>query len=371
MNATSPNRKSAIHGAAADQQPVSAARVVPRIELNDSAITLLPEPTTPCRVLLVDDDELVVRRISSLLQGAGYETHTARTGEEALRLLETTMCQIVLTDWRMPDMDGIALCRNLRRRQGSSYIYILMLTVRDGTNDLLAGLAAGADDYLVKGAPPDEILARLGVGRRITHLERSLRTSNLENQRISVTDALTGARNRRFLMKYLPRELARSKRYSHPLSIISCDLDNFKRINDGFGHTSGDEILQSFVTRAENCFRSGIDWIARSGGEEFVIVLPETNLKAAGRAAERLRETIAAHPISTSSGPLEVTVSMGVTALETSSDLESVSCAEFLRAADRRLYTSKSLGRNRATVAPIGCADTSFDVMPGGRRDTH
>ncbi len=351
-----------------ERQPVSDT---PRIGLNDSGIVLLPEPTTPCRVLVVDDDELVVRRISTLLQRSGYEIRTARTGEEALRILDATACQIVLTDWHMPDMDGLALCRNLRLRQSSSYIYILMLTVRDATSDILAGLAAGADDYVVKGATPEEILARLEVGRRITHLERSLRTSNQKNQRLSVTDALTGARNRRFLMKYLPRELARSQRYNHPIAVISCDLDNFKRINDSFGHTAGDEILQSFVTRANNCLRQGIDWIARSGGEEFVFVLPETDLKGASAAAMRLRKVLAAHPVSTSAGPLEVTASMGVTALETTHELATVSSAELLRVADRYLYSSKHLGRDRATAGPVGSANLPSEKLRGGRHDTH
>jgi two-component system cell cycle response regulator len=255
-------------------EPRNPTSAVPRIEMNDESIVLLADPSLPCRVLIVDDDPHVVLRISGLLKSEGYEVHSASTGEEALRLLDTTTCQIVLTDWHMPDMDGLALCRNLRLRQIDGYIYILMLTVRDSTSDILAGLAAGADDYVVKGATSAEILARLNVGRRSTNLERSLRRSNEENRRMSTTDALTGVHNRRFLMKYLPRELERSRRYNHPLAVIACDLDNFKRINDGFGHEAGDEILQAFATRADGCIRHGIDWVARSGGEEFVIVLP-------------------------------------------------------------------------------------------------
>jgi diguanylate cyclase (GGDEF)-like protein len=343
----------------------------PRIDLNDTGIVLLSEPVLPCRVLIVDDDPDVVVRISSLLKSAGYETHSASSGDEALRLLDTMACQIVLTDWHMPDMDGIALCRNLRLRQADGYIYVLMLTVRDSTADVLAGLAAGADDYVVKGATSAEILARLEVGRRTTHLERSLRKSNEENRRMSITDALTGVHNRRFLMRYLPRELERSRRYNHPLGVISCDLDNFKRINDGFGHEAGDEILQAFALRACGSVRQGIDWVARSGGEEFVIVLPETNLRGASRAADRLREVLAAQPISTSSGPMAVTVSMGVTALETAQELSAVSVPELLRAADRYLFTSKHLGRDRATVAAVGFAQTLSKEYSGDRRATH
>jgi len=351
--------------------PRKSTSPVPRIGIDDSNVILLADAPLRCRVLIVDDDPHVVLRIAALLNSEGFEVHSARTGEEALRLLDTTACQIVLTDWHMPDMDGLALCRNLRLRQIDGHIYILMLTVRDGTQDILSGLAAGADDYVVKGASSAEILARLNVGRRSTNLERSLRKSNEQNRLLSITDALTGVHNRRFLMKYLPRELERSRRYSHPLAVIACDLDNFKRINDCFGHEAGDEILQVFASRAEGCLRHGIDWVARSGGEEFVIVLPETNLQGASHVAQRLREVLAAHPISTSSGPLAVTVSMGVTALETAHELASVPAAALLRAADRYLFTSKNLGKDRATVAVVGCAGASSAADPWSKHATH
>jgi two-component system, cell cycle response regulator len=321
-------------------------------DLDDTSITLLSDPTQRCRVLLVDDDELVRMQLAALLQIAGYHVFTAASGEEALQVLDRTHCQIVLTDWQMPNMDGLALCRNLRLRDNTGYVYVLMLTVRGTRRDVLAGLSAGADDYVVKGAASEEILARLQVGRRITHLEYSLRKSNLENRRMSVTDPLTGARNRRFLMKYLPCELERSRRYKHPLAILSCDMDHFKRINDGFGHDAGDEVLQAFVSRASLCTRQAIDWIARAGGEEFVLVLPETSLMGGCRVAQRLRESLAADPIATCAGPLVVTTSIGIAALETAADLESTSASQLLATADRYLYESKKLGRDRATAAP-------------------
>jgi diguanylate cyclase (GGDEF)-like protein len=332
---------------------------------------LLADPAAPCRVLIVDDDPQVVMRISTLLAAKGYEIFAASSGEGALRVLDENVCQIVLTDWHMPDMDGLALCRNLRLRQIEGYIYILMLTVRDSPSDIVAGLAAGADDYVVKGATSAEILARLEVGRRTTHLERSLRKSNEENRRTSITDALTGVHNRRFLMKYLPRELERSRRYDHPLAVISCDLDNFKRFNDQFGHEAGDEILQAFAARALGTIREGIDWMARAGGEEFLIVLPETGLQGASRAAARLRGALAAHPISTTSGPMAVTVSMGVTALETATELGKVSVPELLRAVDRCLFASKQRGRDRATAATVGFAASLPRERPGGKHASH
>jgi diguanylate cyclase (GGDEF)-like protein len=336
----------------------------PTIDVGDSQIMRLLEPAAKCRVLIVDDDELVVKRLASLLELNGYEVHEARSGQQALRVLESTVCQIVLTDWHMPDLDGLALCTSLRQRKSDTYIFILMLTVRDGRDDILAGLSAGADDYVVKGATSDEILARVAVGRRITHLDRSLRTSNQENRRLSVTDALTGAHNRRFMTKYLPRELERSRQSSAPLAVVCCDIDHFKGVNDRFGHEAGDDVLQQFVTRAGSCIRQGTDWIARSGGEEFVVVLPGTNLEGASRVAELVRSSLVVQPISTSAGPVEITVSMGAAALESAQELSEVTVARLLHAADAGLYASKRAGRNRVTAVSVPLPTAGAESSP-------
>jgi two-component system cell cycle response regulator len=337
------------------------------IDTNDSQILLLTEPASLCRVLIVDDDELVLRRLSALVLLGGYETHTATSGAAALRILSETPCQIVLTDWHMPDMDGLTLCCQLRSRENDGYIYILLVTVRSARSDIIAGLAAGADDYVVKGATTEELLARIGVGRRITQLERSLRVSNRENRRISVTDALTGVRNRRFLMKYLPRELERARHCGKPLAVLSCDIDHFKQVNDNYGHEAGDEILQEFVKRAAGCIRQPTGWIARSGGEEFVLVLPQSNQNEASYTAARLREALAANPIPTSAGPLAITVSIGIAVLETEQELGAASVLGMLRAADRGLYASKRLGRDRATTMAVGNAELVSDVLAESR----
>jgi two-component system, cell cycle response regulator len=321
-------------------------------DINDTSTALKLPVATRCPVLIVDDDEFVISALATLLSRADYQVYTANSGGEALRILSMTPCRIVITDWQMPDMDGLALCRALRSRTNGSYIYILLLTVRKSKNDTLAGLAAGADDYIIKGAPSEEILARAEVGRRITRLEQSLRISNRENRRLSVTDSLTGVRNRRFLMKYLPREIERSRRHQHPLAVLSCDIDRFKRINDEFGHAAGDEVLSEFATRLRSSIRESIDWVARTGGEEFMVVLPETNLRGAACVAEKVRSALATRPIVTRTGTHAVTVSIGVTALETAVDFETVPLIELLRAADRCLYISKNLGRDRATAAP-------------------
>jgi two-component system, cell cycle response regulator len=154
------------------------------------------------------------------------------------------------------------------------------------------------------------------------------------------------------LMKYLPREIERARRYHHPTTILSCDIDHFKRINDGFGHDAGDEVLQSFVTRAGMGIRQAIDWIARSGGEEFVVVLPETPLAGGCHVAQRLLAMLADSPIPTSAGPLVVTMSIGIAALDAQTDLENASATKLLSTADHYLYESKKMGRNRTTAGP-------------------
>jgi two-component system, cell cycle response regulator len=316
-----------------------------------------------CRVLVVDDDELVRAQLSALLRMGGYDVLTAASGEEAVRCLETQGCQIVLTDWQMPDMDGLALCRQLRLKHAESYVYVLMLTVRSRKSDILAGLSAGVDDYVIKGASAEELLARLQVGRRITRLEQSLRKSTRENRRLAVTDALTGARNRRYLMEYLSRELERSRRYDRPLAVLACDIDAFKAVNDRLGHEAGDEVLHAFVNRAVSCLRSNSDWIARPGGDEFVVVLPETTLLAATSVADKLRVIFKEKPIVTFAGSVTPTVSVGVSALQTSHELATISVLELLRAADRGLYTAKNNGKDQTSAVSATAVDAVVSPM--------
>jgi diguanylate cyclase (GGDEF)-like protein len=338
------------------------------IDLHDTILTERMESARSCRVLVVDDDDLVRARLTALLRNADFDVESAGSGEDALRIMAQRQCQVLLTDWQMPDMDGLSLCRIVRNEHNESYVYVLMLTVRDSKEDVLTGLAAGADDYVVKSAPVEEILARLEVARRITHVEHSLRSSNRENRRLSVTDPLTGAHNLRFLMKNLPRELSRAQRYGHPLAVLSCDIDRFKQINDAFGHEVGNEVLRAFVARAESCIRSGSDWLARAGGDEFLIVLPETNAIGANRVAQKLHQVFARFPVSTQSGPVKFTASIGVTAVDPEHDLKDASKIEdILRAADRGLYASKKLGGNQATSSSIQIAKKPANRQPGGK----
>lgn len=319
-------------------------------DLDDTTTLALELDASPaCRVLVVDHDELARLQIATVLRAAGYETLLAAGGKEALRLLDQELCPIVITDWEMPDMDGIELCRNLRARSSTGYVYILLLTVRDSEQDVVRGLQAGADDYLVKGATTAEFLARISTGKRIVALERGLRSANRESRRLAITDALTGANNRRFLIKYLPREMTRSRRYGHALSLVMFDVDFFKAVNDTYGHDAGDDVLRQVVSRATSVLRGGSDWIARTGGEEFVALLPETALAGGVTVGEKIRRAISSTPLATRAGPIPVTVSVGVSSMEPGAPSDSLDADDLLQIADRALYASKQNGRNRTT----------------------
>jgi len=335
----------------------------------DAEIAMRLEPAWQCNVLVADDDEVSRTQLVSLLKLSGYEARGVCSGADALRAISDSPCQIVVMNWDMPDIDGPALCRHLRVLEARDGVYVLMLTGEADQSGILSGLEAGADDYLTRGAATEEVLARMGIARRITRLETALRRSDRENQLLAMVDSLTGARNRAYLMKHLPRELERSRRYGHPLAVLSCDIDGFNRINEGFGHDTGDEVLQTFVARCSASLREATDWIARTSGKGFVVVLPETNLGGARTVADKLRRALATQSIATRSGPLTITASIGVTAVETAEELARISIVDLLRTADRCLYVSKNLGSDRATAASTTQIGTLMHYALAGNRN--
>jgi two-component system cell cycle response regulator len=305
-----------------------------------------------CRVLVVDDDELVRARLAAVLQSSDFEVELAASGNDALRIMAATRCQILLTDWQMPEMDGLTLCRNVRDHQSEDYVYVLMHTVRDSQQDLLTGLAAGVDDYVVKGAPIEELLARLEVGRRVS--SRQSRTVATDTGSLGFIDPVTGAHNFSYLAKHLPLELARAKRYRHPLAILSCDVDGFTHINDRFGAEAGDELLRAFVVRAGNCIRPESDWLARVAADEFVLVLPETKVHGANNVAQKLRGAFSQCSVATSAGAVSFTVSIGMAAIDPKFKRDDKpELSDLLRAAERGLHASRKRGGDQVTAAAV------------------
>ncbi len=312
------------------------------------SVTPLTAESSPA-ILLAEDDPVTRMLMTRFLKKAGYEVDAVGDGAEALDKMTQRYYPILVTDWEMPGMDGVALCNAVRNMQLDGYVYALLLTARDAKEHIIAGLEAGADDYLVKPVHEPELIARLNAGRRILALEHSLRAANQRNRILSITDALTGAYNRRYLMEQLPREVERCRRYAYPLSVIMFDIDHFKRINDEKGHAAGDDVLQQFVSRVQRSIRSNSDWIARYGGEEFLMVLPETEFKSGMFVAEKIRALIDSAPFVTRAGDCPVTASFGVAATGPSGPDLLLRVEGLIKAADQCLYQSKQQGRDRTT----------------------
>lgn len=297
----------------------------------------------PFRVAVVDDDGAIRRLVRLFLKRAGYDVSEFATGTEARQALLTTDWDLAILDRRLPDMDGVELCQELKANPEFKTRYIIMLTGEDEQEDKVEGLDLGADDYMTKPFQYAELLARIRAGKRIVDLQKELVETNKRLERLSITDGLTRLYNHRYFQDELARAFEESQRYGRPLSLAIIDLDFFKKINDTYGHAVGDEVLKGVSHIFNESIRS-TDLVARYGGEEFTVMMPETELQDAVVFAEKIRGLVEATPISTQAGPLAVTVSIGTASVPHT----SVHAAkELIVAADKALYRAKSSGRNQ------------------------
>lgn len=298
------------------------------------------------RVLVVDDDPLSRRILEQALGSAGYDVDSAADGQEALTKVRNHRPDVVVTDWQMPRMDGLTLCRILKGSDETRFTHILMLSARGETEAKVTGLETGADDYLVKPVDPVELNARVRVGLRLQKALGELAAKNEILEKLALTDALTGLANRRAFLDALEAEVARVARHERPASLLFLDLDEFKRVNDAHGHAVGDEVLAGFSRVLNRGCRRG-DLAARIGGEEFAVLLPMTSRVAAALVAERIRRATEAFPLG-QSVDVALTVSIGVASTEDSP--KPLEAAVLLGRADEALYRAKAGGRNRVAA---------------------
>jgi two-component system, cell cycle response regulator len=302
------------------------------------------------KILVADDDSVSRLLMQRTLQKFGYEVLVAENGREAAEILsQSDGPRLALVDWMMPELDGPGLCREIRsRQQDNSYIYILLLTSKHDSLDVVAGLEAGADDYITKPCHPAELRARLHTGRRILALQTNLVEAREEMRYKATHDDLTKLWNRATILSLASTELSRSKREHRPISLLLCDVDHFKRINDNYGHLIGDTVLEEVGRRLGLVVR-GYDAVGRYGGEEFLVLLSNCAEDTLAKRAEDILSAIASYPVKASGSSIPVSISIGAVTCESWNCETSIE--QCLALADTALYQAKADGRNRTAFA--------------------
>ncbi|MBV8145193.1 MAG: diguanylate cyclase [Gammaproteobacteria bacterium] len=312
-------------------------------EETTATIAVMLRVVPPPKTLLVCQDLSLRRQLERRIAAALLECESSADEDEALARCAAEHRALIVTD-------SLELIRRLRARLTQRAPFVIYLAGLDEPAARAAGLAAGADECLGRRAAEQELDARLACARRIAELEAVLRVTLAENRKLSATDDLTRLASRRFFSKHFPREVERAARYGRALSLILCDIDLFKGINDSLGHAAGDQILRQFGARLQKQLRRGIDWVARIGGEEFAVVLPETGYEAALEVARKLRAAIAQTQFTSERKGIGVTASFGLCGLDRVPAGERRLAERVLKIADAALYRSKHSGRNRVTA---------------------
>lgn len=304
----------------------------------------------PTRILIAEDDVLHRRILEKFLPQWSFQVEVACDGESALRALTSENApQMALLDWMMPGLDGPAICRRIRAEIGRPYAYLILLTAKDQKEDLLEGLEAGADDYLIKPFDSQELHARLRAGSRILKLQQDLLSAQKDLRHQATHDPLTQTPNRRHILDFLAKELHLGSREESPTAVILADIDHFKNLNDTRGHLAGDAALREVAARLGETIRP-YDSVGRYGGEEFLIVAHNCEAESAVNLAERLRRTVGESPVELPDGEAQVTLSLGIAV---SPGLDLVPVESLVAAADAALYEAKRRGRNRVEISPL------------------
>lgn len=298
------------------------------------------------RILIAEDNRIQLRLLRGLLTGWGHEVVVATDGEQAWAALGgDNPPSLAILDWMMPAMDGLRICRELRKPSERAYTYILLLTAKDRKADLVEAMDAGADDYLTKPFDAQELKSRLLAGKRLLDLQEQLIAGNRKLLFQATHDNLTGLLNRGAILDVLLNEFARSRREKHSVGVLLADIDYFKKINDIYGHAMGDSVLRETAQTIRSTVRT-YDSVGRYGGEEFLIVLPGCDLKSSEGKAEQIRQAVSTNVIRTVEQGSLGTLSIGAISVRASIEYERV-----LNAVDAALYEAKRKGRNRVQTA--------------------
>jgi two-component system, cell cycle response regulator len=308
----------------------------------------MKKPGNGIQILVVDDSPVSRKVLEHALADEPYSLLLAASGKEALCLFQERRPAVVITDWMLPDSSGPELCERIRADAQNSYTYIILLTSMTEKDSVVKGLAAGADDYLTKPFDASELLARIGVGRRIIDLHREIAEKNLLLEEAARTDHLTGLANRRAIEEWATRQLRGAARHSFPLWVVLADLDSFKSINDNHGHDAGDAVLQKFAEILKENIRAS-DLCGRLGGDEFLVILTHVERENIELTLDRLRQQFASQIFAFNGQKVRVTASFGIAGFQGG---EAPEISALVRQADKALYAAKRGGRNQVKVEP-------------------
>lgn len=299
------------------------------------------------QIVVADDSPIYRKLVESVLAPQGYTILFARNGREALESFSRHQPFLIITDWEMPDITGIQLCKEIRHAC-DRYVYVILLTSNAEKDQVIEGLAAGADDYLTKPFHSGELLARVGVGRRVVELHHQIQQKNQQLQELALTDPLTNLPNRRAIQDWAQHALNGAARHGFSFWVVMADLDHFKSINDTYGHEAGDIVIKRFAELLRANTRSS-NMCGRIGGEEFLLGLAHANKQGVLTAVERIRHQLEVERFIFGGRTTKITASFGAVGFEGhhAPDLD-----DLFRSADMALYAAKHLGRNRLEFAP-------------------
>jgi diguanylate cyclase (GGDEF)-like protein len=305
----------------------------------------------PFTVLAVDDSAFCRKLVEKSLLGQQYEVLFAKNGREALDLFAEHQPAVVITDWSMPDISGLELCRRIRRDFQGFHSHLILLTSNSDKEQVVEGLAAGADDYLTKPFHSGELVARIAVGRRIVDLHREIQAKNRLLEEMALTDALTGLPNRRAVDVWAPRQMSAAARHDFSIWAVMADLDLFKKVNDTYGHDAGDAVLKSFSEILKANTRQS-DMCARLGGEEFLLIITHSDREGVKTVVERIRKQFENNKVIVGTATIAATASFGIAGFR---GTKTPDWNALVECADTALYAAKRKGRNRIEFQQVTC----------------